>query len=436
MMGRRRSSFCFNLKISNRQQRPEGELSCPQRRSNPPKEWESARWGRRSRLAADKNVRAPFTAVVAKLSAWFAQNARDLPWRRTCDPYAIWVSEVMLQQTRVGTVIPYWQRWMRALPDVAALARAKPEKIHKLWEGLGYYTRVRNMQKGAQLIVERHGGRFPKKFEDVLALPGIGRYTAGAICSIAFNQPQPILDGNVVRVLARLFGIFGNPHEKSTNTKLWKLAEQLVLHAANASPGVSGLTHHFPCSLLNQSLMELGALICTPRQPQCSVCPVAKHCAALRQNRVMELPQLPPRQGAISQRFLAFVAQQGRRFLVRQRPPGIVNAHLWEFPNIECPEPASARSTASQNSRAANGICDQMTLKRAARRAVGFRPHSLEPLCTIRHSITRYRITLEVLRVAAARTARAASRADEWRTLRELKQLPFASAHRQILERL
>ena len=138
---------------------------------------------------------------------WFSANARDLPWRRTRDPYAIWVSEIMLQQTQVKTVIPYWNHWMRELPTIEAVAKARSEKIHKLWEGLGYYTRARNLQMAAKLIMGKHDGRFPDNFEDVLALPGIGRYTAGAICSIAFNQPTPILDGNVIRVLARVFGL-------------------------------------------------------------------------------------------------------------------------------------------------------------------------------------------------------------------------------------
>src|SRR6185295_7719675 len=151
---------------------------------------------------------------------WFPKNARDLPWRRTRDPYAIWVSEIMLQQTQVKTVLPYWTRWMQQLPTLQSLANAAPEKIHKLWEGLGYYTRVRNLQKAAQLILEKHNGTVPNHFNDVLALPGIGRYTAGAICSIAFNQPAPILDGNVIRVLTRIFGIDGDPREKITNARL------------------------------------------------------------------------------------------------------------------------------------------------------------------------------------------------------------------------
>src|SRR5580692_8401340 len=174
------------------------------------------------------------SAIVKNLLAWFAANARDLPWRRTRDPYGIWVSEIMLQQTQVKTVIPFWNRWMRELPTIAAAAKAPSAKIHKLWEGLGYYTRVRNLQKAALVIVEKHGGKFPENFDEVLELPGIGPYTAGAICSIAFNQPAPILDGNVIRVLTRIFGIAENPKEKETNAKLWRLAEEVVSRAKSA----------------------------------------------------------------------------------------------------------------------------------------------------------------------------------------------------------
>src|SRR5256712_12257328 len=195
----------------------------------------------------------PSAFSLDPLLQWFAQNARDLPWRRTRDPYAIWISEIMLQQTQVKTVIPYWQRWMRRLPDVRALARARPDAVLKLWEGLGYYLRARNLHQAARTIVDQHGGRFPEKFDEWVALPGIGRYTAGAICSIAFNQPTPVLDGNVMRVLARVFGIAGNPRAKEASAKLWNLAEALVREAAKRQR-----RDEQNCSHLNQALMELG----------------------------------------------------------------------------------------------------------------------------------------------------------------------------------
>ncbi len=174
--------------------------------------------------------------LVPLLLGWFSENARDLPWRRTQDPYAIWVSEIMLQQTQVKTVLPFWERWMRELPTIKAAAHASSDRIHKLWEGLGYYTRARNLQKAAQMILEKHGGKFPETFDEILELPGIGRYTAGAISSIAFNQPMPILDGNVIRVLTRIFGIDKDPREKETNQLLWRLAEELVVLASKLKP--------------------------------------------------------------------------------------------------------------------------------------------------------------------------------------------------------
>jgi A/G-specific adenine glycosylase len=362
--------------------------------------------------------------IVQSLLVWFARNARNLPWRRTRDPYTIWVSEVMLQQTQVKTVVAYWERWMRALPNVTALAKASPERVHKLWEGLGYYTRVRNMQRAAQCIRAEHGGKFPRDYDDVLALPGIGPYTAGAICSIAFNQPKPILDGNVIRVLTRLYGIAGNPRVRKTNARLWRIAEELVLQAAeigthaSASPKATRNTQQDPrpCAQLNQSLMELGALICTPRTPRCCACPVAKHCVAYREGRVLELPSLRRRVRTTTRRFAAFVARKRGRFLVRQRPAGVVNAHLWEFPNVELlPEDADLRQT--------------------ARRALGVRPGKLERLGTVKHSITRYRITLEAYRVGDHANAIPAGRG-RWLDGKRLRQLAFTSAHRQILRRI
>jgi A/G-specific adenine glycosylase len=361
--------------------------------------------------------------IVPRLLAWFARNARDLPWRRTRDPYAIWVSEIMLQQTQVKTVLPYWERWMLALPDLAALAKANPQTLHKLWEGLGYYTRVRNLQRAAQLIMTQHGGRFPHDFEEVLALPGVGRYTAGAICSIAFNQPKPILDGNVIRVLARWYGIAGNPRERSVNARLWQLAEELVLRAAateartTTSPHASRITHQpsRACAQFNQSLMELGALVCTPRQPRCGDCPIVKHCVAYHEDRIRQLPGLTRRIHPTRRRFVAFVAQKRGLFLVRQRPAGVVNAHLWEFPNLELAP-------------------DDADLKAAARRALGVRPETLEPLGTIKHSITRYRITLEAYRVTSRQASGIPTAKGRWLGRRQLNHLAFTSAHKQILK--
>jgi A/G-specific adenine glycosylase len=333
------------------------------------------------------------------LIAWFARNARDLPWRRTHDPYAIWISEIMLQQTQVKTVIPYFERWMKQLPTLAAFARARPQKVLKLWEGLGYYSRVRNAQAAAQLIMREHGGRFPQKFNEILALPGIGRYTAGAISSIAFNQPEPILDGNVIRVLSRIFGVEGDARDKKTNATLWELAGDLV----SVDPT--------RCSELNQSLMELGALVCTPRQPDCVICPAKRFCFAFREGRAAEFPVRAACAPATERRFVAFVARKQNRFLVRQRPDGAVNAHLWEFPNVEV------------------GLGDGKDGRDHS--DAGFRIEEGGPICRIRHSITRYRILLEAYHAQAA-----SEMTGDWKTIPQLKRLPFATAHRKILAAL
>src|SRR5580658_1232511 len=260
--------------------------------------------------------------IARKWIRWFNAHARDLPWRRTRDPYAVWISEIMLQQTQVKTVIPYFERWMLAFPTLADFARARPERVLKLWEGLGYYRRVRLAHAAARLIMAQHAGRFPEKFDDVLALPGVGRYTAGAICSIAFNQPTPILDGNVIRVLSRLLGIAGDPRSKTVNTKFWRAAEEMV--CASGDP-----------SRLNQGMMELGALICLPRQPKRTSCPLRHDCYALRQDRVEEFPTPSPKAAVTQRRFIALVVSDGERLLVQRRPHGMVNGGLWEFPNVE-----------------------------------------------------------------------------------------------------
>lgn len=317
----------------------------------------------------------------------------------------------MLQQTQVKTVIPYWERWMRELPTIETLAAAPPEKIHKLWEGLGYYTRVRNMQKAAQSLVAHRHGKFPEQFDDVLALSGIGRYTAGAICSIAFNQPTPILDGNVIRVLTRVFGIMENPRDKTTNEHLWKLAGELVAIAESLprNPEPS-------CSHLNQSLMELGALICTPRQPKCLICLIASDCVALQKNLTDKLPNMEKRAAATARQFVAFVVEKQGKFLACQRPEKIVNAHLWEFPNVEVDssefDPAKLATT-----------------------LLGFKMSKPETLCEIKHSITRYRISLHAFQ-AKATTTHAQTTIGSWFSLGELKLLAFTSAHRKICQKL
>ena len=378
---------------------------------------------------------------VAALIHWFDTHARKLPWRRTLDPYGIWISEIMLQQTQVKTVIPYWERWMQELPDATALADARPERVLKLWEGLGYYTRARNLQRAAQEIVQQHGGSFPTEFSAILALPGIGRYTAGAISSIAFNHPNPILDGNVIRVLTRLLGIKTNARERKTLERLWAVATLLVqaagrnfpsgksksTSAAAARTSSSGLVSSGPCSRLNQALMELGATLCLPRQPQCVRCPLQQDCHARASGHPEQFPNLGRRLAPTARFFQAFLLEHEGKWLAVQRPANVVNARLWEFPNIEVREGADPARSAQQ-------LLGIGALRQAQGGAL-----NLAPFRTIRHSITRYRIALEAFRMQLQTRPPATPHLEptaRWLSLPDLERLPFASAHRQLLKDL
>jgi A/G-specific adenine glycosylase len=360
--------------------------------------------------------------ITRSLLTWFRNDARALPWRRTRDPYAIWISEVMLQQTQVKTVIPYWERWMKALPTIESLARARSQRLHKLWEGLGYYSRVRNLQKAARVIMERHEGRFPERFEEVLALPGVGRYTAGAICSIAFNQAPPVLDGKVTRGLARLFCVRQDPQAHRTRERLWTLAGTLVKQAAGEPPragdsrGSAGPGRTGPCSALNQALMELGALVCVPRNPKCGLCPVSTFCQARAKGQADRLPRRARSVQAIKRRQFAFVVERNGRFLVRRRDETGVNARLWEFPSCDV-------SSAAEPQEIAQAI-------------LGTSPRWLKLLATLPHSITRYRIRLEVYRVGEWDPAGTKAASGRWLTPEQMRRLPFTAAHSRIVRRL
>jgi A/G-specific adenine glycosylase len=308
---------------------------------------------------------------------------------------------------------------MRELPGIQSLARATPNQVHKLWEGLGYYRRARNLRQAAQVIVRQHGAQFPNQFDKVLALPGIGRYTAGAICSIAFNQPYPVLDGNVIRVLARLWAIAQNPRRNPANARLWSLAEEFVRQAGTMERRRSQPSSNRSqgCSHLNQALMELGATICTPRRPRCSVCPVARFCLGLRLGRVARLPNLGVRPSSSARKLVAFVVRRKGRFLVRQRPPGVLNSGLWEFPNLEVTGGSRSPET-------------------AALKLLGITPKALQPLCSIQHTITRSRITIAVFAASFGTETQFPSTLGQWLTRSQLLRLPFAGADRKILHRL
>ena len=254
------------------------------------------------------------------LLPWYEANKRDLPWRKDKDPYHIWVSEIMLQQTRVEAVKPYYRRFMEQLPTINDLAYADDDRLHKLWEGLGYYSRVRNMKKAAVTIVESFDGMFPKDHKNILRLSGIGPYTAGAICSIAFDQPTPAVDGNVLRVLARLL----NDDTPVNDPNVRKSAE-------------ASLSMIYPreAGAFTQALMELGATVCGPnRKPACDSCPCAGFCRGRESGTARELPRKSPKQRRREEELTVLILSCDGAYALRKRPDTGLLAGLWEFPNI------------------------------------------------------------------------------------------------------
>ena len=252
------------------------------------------------------------------LLPWYRENRRALPWRETDDPYRIWVSEIMLQQTRVEAVKGYYARFLQALPDIESLAGCDDEKLHKLWEGLGYYSRVRNLKKAAQVILAQHGGVFPADYEAVRALPGIGDYTAGAVCSIAFSLPTPAVDGNVLRVLSRL-RCDAEPIDLPATKK--RVNRELAEVYPADCPGE-----------FTQALMELGATVCVPNgEPKCEACPCREFCEG--QNRWQELPVKLPKKAKKQENRTVFILRWVDRYAIRKRPARGLLAGLWQFPN-------------------------------------------------------------------------------------------------------
>lgn len=260
--------------------------------------------------------------IVAPLLEWYHQNARSLPWRENHDPYRVWVSEIMLQQTRVAAVIPYFLRFMEQLPTIAALAHAPEAQLLKLWEGLGYYSRARNLQKAAQVICEKYSGIFPDRYEEILSLPGIGPYTAGAVASISFGQPVPAVDGNVLRVISRLL---------EWDADLTGTAEKKQVADLLAAVYPEG-----QCGDFTQALMELGAVVCIPAAlPKCDVCPLQHLCGAFAGGTQAAFPVTAPKRPRRKEEKTVFLLHCGDKIALHRRPSDGLLGGLWEFPNVE-----------------------------------------------------------------------------------------------------
>ena len=348
-----------------------------------------------------------------KLLAWFERFQRDLPWRQNKDPYRIWLSEIMLQQTRVAAVIPYYERFLAHFPTVNALADAPQEEVLRLWSGLGYYSRARNLQKAAQQIVAKHAGRFPVSTEDALALPGIGAYTSAAILSIAFNKNLAVLDGNVARVLARLGAIQGNLRSSSQWQTLQKTADTLL------DPRTPGDW--------NEAMMEHGAIICMPRTPQCLLCPVNEFCEARKLGLVNAIPEKRKKRPTeeITLAALVFVDLKGNTLLLpppTALPKSKRNANvtsllsrLWHFPTIEVRRNAGRELQAYVETKLLGG--NHLTIK-------------LEPLKKVRHAVTYRSITLLPFRAKAAKLPRLPNA--KALPLDDLSSLPISNLTRKV----
>jgi A/G-specific adenine glycosylase len=346
--------------------------------------------------------------LAPRLLSWFRANRRELPWRQDRDAYRIWVSEVMLQQTQTSTVVPYFHRFLDRFPTLNDLARADEQDVLRLWEGLGYYRRARDLLAAARLLVERHGGAIPADEDALAELPGMGRYTRNAVLSQAFDLRLPIVEANVQRVLSRVLGYEDDPRQTQASKRLWSAAEAL-LPARHVGD-------------FNQALMELGSLVCTPTSPRCDRCPLAARCVARQQGRQEEIPARSPKPATTFVSEAAVVARRAGKVLLVRRPAEGRWANLWEFPHGVIAEGESAQDAAV----------------RLARELAGIDVGSPIEVATIRHGITRYRITLNCFE---AEHARGEFHSDfyaeaEWLPPDELASRPVSAPQRRLTKLL
>lgn len=345
--------------------------------------------------------------ITSKLLRWYARHARDLPWRRTRDSYAIWISEIMLQQTQVDTVIPYYLRFLARFPSVRALAAAQPEQVLKLWENLGYYSRARNLHAAAKEILARWAGSLPQDSQDLLTLPGIGAYTASAILSIAFAQPVAAVDGNVFRVISRLFALpypLGSPESRE---QVHDLANCLL---SKKHPG-----------RFNQAMMDLGATVCTPRTPSCPSCPLGSMCQAKGLGLQEQIPVALKRPTLARKHMVAAILfdRKKRMLLVRRPALGLLGG-LWKFPGGQMEMKESVNEAVS----------------RTVREELGVSIHVKEEVALVKHAYTHFRVTFHVCRSALVRGRPKAREGVEWKwvSAKDIRLLALSRAERKILD--
>lgn len=340
--------------------------------------------------------------LAIRLLAWYRQHGRTLPWRGYPDPYAVWVSEIMLQQTRVETVIPYFEKWMEQFPTVNDLAQVSEQEVLNAWEGLGYYSRARNLHKAAKIIVTEYEGKLPHDLKSLRKLPGIGRYTVGAIASIAFDMDEPTLDGNLRRVFARLFDVSEPADSTAGEEILWGLA------AENLPKGQAGD--------YNQALMDLGATICLPKNPRCLICPLMEICKARLNGTQALRPVLKPKKEIPQHTLAAGVVIKDRKVLLAKRPSKGLLGGMWEFPNGRVDgNPAEGLVTALET-------------------GYGLKVQMSEALGTVKHAYTHFRVTVHAYRCELVSVTEKENL--NWIGLRELEEYPMGKVDRQIARML
>jgi A/G-specific adenine glycosylase len=344
----------------------------------------------------------PPAGLQPRLLAWYGRNKRRLPWREGRDAYRVWVSEVMLQQTTVAVVAPRFEAFLERFPDLGALAAAPEEQVVAAWSGLGYYHRARNLQRGARHLAEHHSGRFPRTLEAALAVPGVGLYTASAVLSIAHGVPLPVVDGNVRRVLARLFALRGPRWRK--DGPYYNLAEELLDRDA---PGD-----------WNQALMELGATVCTPRAPRCPACPLRAACRARAEGAQEELPEARARRAPVAVTVAAAVVEEAGRYLLVRRAQGRLMGRMWELP---------------QTALESRGRTD---LERELRERHGLGLRAGPLVARARHAITFRRIRIEAYRARLTRALPDDPERFRWATPAEMSLLPLSSMTAKVLRGL
>lgn len=342
-----------------------------------------------------------FAPLRRKLVRWYERHARDLPWRRTTDPYRVWISEIMLQQTTVVAVVPYFERFLVRFPTVHDLAAAEENDVLRLWEGLGYYSRARNLRRAAQVVVHEYDGLFPSEVATLQTLPGVGRYTAGAIASFAFDRRAPIVETNTLRLYCRLLGYSGDPRSKEGQEHLWAFAEAIL---PRTQPG-----------RLNQALMELGATVCSPQEPDCEHCPLHTHCQAFAEGTQSTIPRRATRPTITDVAEVSVAVRRGKTYLLRRCPPGERWAGLWDFVRFTLPS------------------CDIVD---TVREQTGLTVELGQQLAELKHGVTRYRITLKCVTATVVSGELRSDAEWQWVSSTDFGDYPLSVTGRKFAKRL